>query len=128
MRPILKVQAVKTKVKSENVEILNADDFFKKLKELKVVKSDSVKANLSRILCIDESYLHSLMFKKLVRVIKDFRSSQSLTCIGTSKLKEGTNELEEEYYDEEESKSVQSLMLDSRPQPQQPSSFLQASQ
>lgn len=77
---------MKTKSKQENVELLKAEDFFKRLHNLSLVKSPRVKDNLCKFLCIDESYLGSLMFKKLLRACKDFKESQALSGIGIKKL------------------------------------------
>lgn len=84
-RGIIKIQVVKTKSKQEDVELLKSDEFFKRLHQLQVVRSPHVKDNLCRFLCIDETYIGSLMFKKLLRACKDFKASQALTGIGIKK-------------------------------------------
>ncbi|TNV85398.1 hypothetical protein FGO68_gene15267 [Halteria grandinella] len=83
---IKKIQVVKTKSKQEDVELLKAEDFFKCLHTLKIVKSPKVKDNLCKFLCIDEAYLGSLMFKKLIRACKDFNQSQALCGVGVKKV------------------------------------------
>lgn len=75
-------QTVKSKTKSEKIEIIKDVDFFKTLKALGLVKTEQPKKNLCKFLCIDENYLSQLMFKKLTKALKDFSESLSLTLIG----------------------------------------------
>jgi hypothetical protein len=64
---------VKSKVKTDKVEIIKDTEFFKKLKEAGVVKKDKPKKNLCKFLCIDENnYLNLLMLKKIVKAIQEF--------------------------------------------------------
>lgn len=55
-------QIVKSKTKSSNVEIINADDFFKKLSNAKIdphmkaYLTDEIKEELKTILCLDKNF------------------------------------------------------------------------
>ena len=85
--PLILQSTVKTKSKTEKVEILRAQDFFTTLYDLEIVIKDEVKVNLARFLCIDETYMNSLMFKKIRRAIQDFKTSEGLRAIGVQKGK-----------------------------------------
>ena len=98
--PVIKLLPVATKRQTQQVQIIDAPDFFGLLKKLQVVKTPAVKKNLCKFLCIDEAYIESLMFKKIVKALKDIEGSKSLSFIGTRKKK--SEATEEEYYDEEE--------------------------
>jgi hypothetical protein len=64
---------VKSKVKTDKVDIVKDTEFYKKLHEIGVVKKDKPKKNLSKFLCIDENnYVNLLMLKKISRAIQDF--------------------------------------------------------
>jgi glutamine cyclotransferase len=61
---------VKSKVKTDKVDIIKDTEFFKKLKEIGVVKNEKPKKNLNKFLCIDESnYVNLLMIKKISRAV-----------------------------------------------------------
>jgi len=64
-KSVISIQSVKTKTKIEKVDILKDIEFFKKLKELGIVKNDKPKKNICKFLCIDDNYQASLMNKKL---------------------------------------------------------------
>lgn len=74
-KSVVSIQTVKTKTKIEKVDILKDIEFFKKLKELGIVKSDKPKKNMCKFLCIDDNYQASLMYKKLQKALKDFSAS-----------------------------------------------------
>lgn len=80
--PIILQSTVKTKSKTEKVEIIRAQDFFAKLYELEIVIKDEVKVNLAKFLCIDETYMNSLMYKKIKRAVLDFKTSEGLRAVG----------------------------------------------
>ena len=63
---------VKTRTKTEKVEILKAEEFFKMLFDIGVITSNKINENICNFLCIDTSYLNTLMFKKLKRAVYDF--------------------------------------------------------
>jgi hypothetical protein len=61
---------VKSKVKTDKVDIVKDVEFFRKLKEAGIVKKDKPKKNLCKFLCIDEkNYVNLLMLKKIIRAI-----------------------------------------------------------
>ena len=73
LRPVTIQQIVKSKVKTDKVDIIKDVQFFNKLKEVGVVKKEKPKKNLCKFLCIDEnSYVNLLMVKKITRAIQDF--------------------------------------------------------
>ena len=84
---LLVIQTVKTKTKVEKVELMKAETFFNKLHEINVKVSGSVHENLCKFLCIDDSYPHSLMLKKLKRAEIDFLKSSYLRMLGFKKRK-----------------------------------------
>jgi len=69
---------VKTKTKTEKVDIVRATDFFNKLFELEIIKTNKIHQNLAGFLCIDETYISSLMYKKIKRAVNDFYYSEAL--------------------------------------------------
>ena len=85
----IQTQTVKTKTKTEQVEIVKARSLFEKLYEVRIVKDPEIKSNLSEFLCIDKNYVNALMFKKIKRVIADFVNSHTLRSIGSMKNKFG---------------------------------------
>lgn len=64
-KSVVSIQSVKTKTKVEKVDILKDVEFFKKLKELGIIKNDKPKKNMCKFLCIDDNYQSSLMYRKL---------------------------------------------------------------
>ena len=73
LRPVTIQQIVKSKVKTDKVDIIKDVQFFNKLKEVGVVKKEKPNKNLCKFLCIDEnSYVNLLMVKKITRAIQDF--------------------------------------------------------
>lgn len=112
LQSCLSILPVQTNKRTQQVQIMNAQEFFQRLQQLRAVKSANVKENLRRFLCIDEAYKDSLMFKKLAKALKDCSQSLALKGIGFRKLKDADEE--EEYYDEEEEEEVK------LPQPKQP--------
>jgi hypothetical protein len=48
------LQTVKTKTKTEKIEIIKDVDFFKKLHSIGIIKKDKTKKNICKFLCIDE--------------------------------------------------------------------------
>ena len=71
----------------EKVDIIKDVEFFKRLKELGIVKQDKPVKNLCKFLCIDDNYQNSLMAKKLFKAFKDFSDSYFLTLLGFKKVK-----------------------------------------
>ena len=73
LKPFVIQQIVKSKVKTDKVDIIKDAHFFNKLKEAGVVKKEKPKKNLCKFLCIDENnYVNLLMLKKIIRALQDF--------------------------------------------------------
>lgn len=60
---------VKTKTKTDKVDIMKDTEFFKMLADAYILRRDQLNMNLCAFLCIDETYVHTLMYKKLKRAI-----------------------------------------------------------
>lgn len=78
---------VKTKTKSEKMEMIKAQDFFNKLFELEIIIKNDVKQNLASFLCIDQTYINSLMYRKIRKVLADFKTYEGLRAVGICKRK-----------------------------------------
>ena len=64
---------MKSKVKTDKVEIIKDVEFFKRLQEVGITKNSKTRKNLCKFLTIDEAnYLNLLMVKKIGRAILDF--------------------------------------------------------
>ncbi len=73
LQSIIIQQTVKSKVKTDKVDIIKDVDFFQKLHQIGVIKKDKPKKNLCKFLCIDENnYVNLLMVKKILRALQDF--------------------------------------------------------
>ncbi len=71
-------QQVKTKTKQNQVEIIDAKDFFGLLQARGVRKNNTPIENLQKFLQIDPSYSHLLMIKKLVKALDEMTKNEEL--------------------------------------------------
>lgn len=69
LKDIVLRSTVKTKTKTEKVETIKAEEFFKLLYEVEVIDQNKINQNICYFLCIDKSYPHTLMFKKIKRAV-----------------------------------------------------------
>ena len=80
-------QQVKTKSRSEKVDLIKSVDFFQRLSDMELKKSSNQHENLMLFLCIDKSYKNNLMLKKLSRTLQEFTESPYMNSTGCRKRK-----------------------------------------
>ena len=80
---------IKTASKTQNIEIIESEIFFKKLQENGITKKDTIVENICLLLCIDKKYSNMLMMKKIKKVLSDFRPNKMryFSQIGLNKRK-----------------------------------------
>ena len=71
-----KVIPIKTASKTQNIEIVESDIFFKKLHENGIVKKDAIQENICLLFCIDRKYSNMLMVKKIKKTLSDFKPNK----------------------------------------------------
>ncbi|CDW75040.1 UNKNOWN [Stylonychia lemnae] len=71
-------QQVKTKSKQNIVELINAKDFFRYLRDQGVRKRDTPHQNLQLFLCLDPNYSHLLMLKKIARALDNMAKNEEI--------------------------------------------------
>ena len=62
--------------------LIHSDQFFNKLKEIGLRRSNNIHENLSDFLKIDAQYPHLILFKKLVRAVELASSNNYCMQIG----------------------------------------------
>ena len=54
------------------MDLINADDFFEKLKEAGFKRTAHLHANLLEFLCLDPNYIERIYIKKLGKAVAEF--------------------------------------------------------
>lgn len=67
-----------TSTKEENVEVVNASDFFELLSKLNIIKSNKAHDNLQKFFALKQSIPDILYLKKILKALKDIKTNESL--------------------------------------------------
>lgn len=86
-RDLIIQQQVKTKTKTEKVDLIKAGDFFQRLHDMGLKNRAEIHKNLMTFLCIDKNFVNNLMIKKISRTLQEFTESPYMKASGTRKRK-----------------------------------------